>query len=75
MSIDIPGHHFESSNFVSLLTRKLESFPELKRGKRQIEFLETVALSDIHIVREVIESCKKWVWDLPSMISEQFIRP
>ena len=59
VSINISGYHLESSDFVKRLQQQLEYYPELPFGKLQIEVLETVALNDIAIVREIIESCHK----------------
>lgn len=59
ISINISGYHLESSGFVEKLLRQLGAYPDLPRGNLQIEILETVALKDITIVREIIESCRK----------------
>ena len=58
ISINISGYHLESGNFVEKLTEQLSLYPDLPFGNFQIEILETVALNDIAIVREIIESCR-----------------
>ncbi len=59
VSINISGYHLESTRFVEKLQRQLAQYPDIPSGKLQIEVLETVALNDIAIVREIIESCRK----------------
>lgn len=59
VSINISGYHLESSGFVEKLHQQLSLYPDLPTGKLQIEVLETVALNDIAVVREIIESCRK----------------
>lgn len=59
ISVNISGHHIESSSFVEQLQTQLRQYPKIQPDKFQIEVLETVALSDINIVRKVIESCHK----------------
>jgi EAL domain-containing protein (putative c-di-GMP-specific phosphodiesterase class I) len=59
VSINISGYHLESPGFVEKLQQQLAVYPELPSGKLQIEVLETVALNDISIVREIIESSRK----------------
>jgi EAL domain-containing protein (putative c-di-GMP-specific phosphodiesterase class I) len=49
----------ESSGFVVKLEQQLNQYPDLQHGKLQIEVLETVALNDITLVREIIDKCKK----------------
>lgn len=58
ISINISGFHIESSNFVALLRNQLELYPHIQPNKLQIEVLETIALSDLNIVKQVIESCQ-----------------
>jgi len=58
VSINITGYHLESLHFVEKLKKKLASFPDTTLGKLQIEVLETVALNDINVVREIIGSCR-----------------
>ena len=58
VSINISGYHLESSGFVQKLHQQIARYPELPSGKLQIEVLETVALNDISVVREIIESCR-----------------
>jgi diguanylate cyclase (GGDEF)-like protein/PAS domain S-box-containing protein len=60
VSINISGYHLESARFMEKLQRQLAQYPDLPPGKLQIEVLETVALNDIAIVREIIESCRKF---------------
>jgi diguanylate cyclase (GGDEF)-like protein/PAS domain S-box-containing protein len=59
VSINISGYHLESRDFVSKLQQQLANYPSLPSGKLQIEVLETVALSDIAAVKEIISSCRK----------------
>ena len=59
VSINISGFHMESIGFVEKLEQQLGRHPDLPFGKLQIEVLETVALNDITVVREIIESCRK----------------
>ena len=58
VSINISGYHMESSYFVERLQQQLARYPDLPFGKLQIEVLETVALNDIAVVREIIETCR-----------------
>jgi EAL domain-containing protein (putative c-di-GMP-specific phosphodiesterase class I) len=60
VSINISGYHLESPRFVEHLHQQLKHYPDIPFGKLQIEVLETVALNEIAIVREVIESCRKF---------------
>ena len=59
VSINISGYHLESSGFVEKLKQLLSLYPNLSAGKLQIEVLETVALNDINVVREIIGSCRE----------------
>ena len=59
VSINISGYHLESSGFLETLIQQLADHPDILPGKLQIEVLETIALKDIGIVREIIESCRK----------------
>ena len=60
ISINISGYHLESPLFVERLQQQFALYPRIPFGKLQIEVLETVALNEIAIVREVIESCRKF---------------
>jgi diguanylate cyclase (GGDEF)-like protein/PAS domain S-box-containing protein len=57
VSINISGYHLESPGFVEKLKDQLGCYPGMPSGKLQIEVLETVALNDINIVREIIDAC------------------
>jgi diguanylate cyclase (GGDEF)-like protein/PAS domain S-box-containing protein len=59
VSINISGYHLESIQFVEILKQQLALYPSFSFGKLQIEILETVALNDISVVREIIGSCRK----------------
>jgi diguanylate cyclase (GGDEF)-like protein len=59
VSINISGYHLESRDFFSKLKDQLAHYPVLPPGKLQIEVLETVALNDVKVVQEIIESCRK----------------
>ena len=59
ISINISGYHMESPHFTERLQQQLAHYPGMPFGKFQIEVLETVALNDIAIVREIIEACRK----------------
>ncbi len=59
VSINISGYHMESPRFVECLRQQLAHYPNMPFGKFQIEVLETVALNDIAIVRDIIESCRR----------------
>jgi diguanylate cyclase (GGDEF)-like protein/PAS domain S-box-containing protein len=58
VSINISGYHMESTGFVEKLQQQLAAYPATPQGKLQIEVLETVALNDIGVVREIIVSCR-----------------
>ena len=58
VSINISGYHLESLHFVERLKQLLARFPDTPPGKLQIEGLETVALNDINVGREIIDSCR-----------------
>ncbi len=60
VSINISGYHMESPRFVERLQQQLARYPDLPFGKLQIEVLETVALNDIAVVREIIETCRRF---------------
>ena len=60
VSINISAYHLESSHFAEKLRQQLARYPDLPPGKLQIEVLETAALKDIAIVREIIEACRKF---------------
>jgi diguanylate cyclase (GGDEF)-like protein/PAS domain S-box-containing protein len=57
VSINISGYHLETAGFVEKMRQQLALYPDMPFGKLQIEVLETVALNDIVIVREIIKSC------------------
>jgi diguanylate cyclase (GGDEF)-like protein len=59
ISINISAYHLESSNFVEKLRQQLLIYPDIPRDRLQIEVLETAALNDIAIVREIIDACHK----------------
>ena len=59
VSINISGYHLESPHFLERLQQQLSQYPDMPFGKLQIEVLETVALNDVGIVRQIIESCRK----------------
>ncbi len=59
VSINISAGHLQSPNFVAELQGKLEQYPQLPRGRLQIEVLETAALEDIGQTSAVIEACRK----------------
>ena len=59
VSINISGYHLESPHFVERLTQQLAEYPDINKGRLQIEVLETVALNDISIVQKVIEACRE----------------
>ncbi len=58
VSINISAYHLESAQFAERLGQQLAHHPDLPPGTLQIEVLETAALNDIGIVREVIEECR-----------------
>jgi diguanylate cyclase (GGDEF)-like protein len=58
VSINISGYHLESYQFFSKLQHQLSNFPNALARNLQIEILETVALNDIAVVRETINSCR-----------------
>ncbi|HZW24280.1 MAG TPA: PAS domain S-box protein [Gallionella sp.] len=58
VSINISAYHLESPRFSEKLQQQLAHYPELPSGRLQIEVLETVALNDLVIVREIIEACR-----------------
>ncbi len=60
VSINISAYHLEAPHFVDKLRAQLERYPELAPGRLQIEVLETAALNEIAIVREVIDACRKF---------------
>ncbi|MBU0688188.1 MAG: EAL domain-containing protein [Gammaproteobacteria bacterium] len=60
ISINISAHHLESRGFAKHLQHQLARHPDLPPGRLQIEVLETAALNDIAIVRDVIEACRKF---------------
>jgi len=60
VSINISAHHLEFRGFAEKLRQHLAHYPDLPPGRLQIEVLETVALKDIAIVRDVIEACCKF---------------
>lgn len=59
VSINISAHHLKSAGFTEALRRQLAHYPDLPPGRLQIEVLETTALEDITIVREIIGVCRK----------------
>ena len=59
VSINISGFHLESTDFMKKLRQQLDIHPETPYGGLQIEVLETVALNDTNVVREIIETCRK----------------
>ncbi len=58
VSINISAHHLESRGFADKLRQQLARHPDLPQGRLQLEVLETTALNDIAIVRDVIEACR-----------------
>jgi len=59
-SVNISAYHLESPGFAEKLQQQLAHYPGMTPGNFQIEVLETVALNDIAIVREVIETCREF---------------
>jgi diguanylate cyclase (GGDEF)-like protein/PAS domain S-box-containing protein len=59
ISINISGYHLESNGFAEKLKQHLSHYPNLPADKLQIEVLETVALNDINVVREIIGACRE----------------
>ncbi|MDP2806248.1 MAG: EAL domain-containing protein, partial [Gallionellaceae bacterium] len=59
VSVNISGYHLESARFLERLQQQLVKYPAIPAGRFQIEVLETVALNDIGIVQEIIESCRR----------------
>lgn len=59
-SVNISAYHLESPGFAEKLKQQLAHYPGITPGNFQIEVLETVALNDIGIVREVIETCREF---------------
>ena len=59
VSVNITGYHLDSFHFIEKLRKQIEIYPESQFGKLQIEVLETVALNDINVVREIIGSCRE----------------
>ncbi|OGS90244.1 MAG: hypothetical protein A2Z95_02395 [Gallionellales bacterium GWA2_60_18] len=59
VSINISAHHLESVDFTEKLHQQLARHPGLPPGRLQIEVLETTALEDTAIVREIIGECRK----------------
>jgi len=59
VSINISGYHLESAAFMSQIQKQFANYPNLQFGNLLIEVLETVALSDIKVVQEIIESCRR----------------
>jgi diguanylate cyclase (GGDEF)-like protein/PAS domain S-box-containing protein len=59
ISINISGYHMESPYFVEHLKQQLDLYPDIYKGRFQIEVLETVALNDISVVRKIIEACRE----------------
>jgi diguanylate cyclase (GGDEF)-like protein/PAS domain S-box-containing protein len=59
VSVNISAYHLESSRFAEKLRQQLARYPDMPPGKLQIEVLETAALNDIAIVREIIAACRK----------------
>jgi diguanylate cyclase (GGDEF)-like protein/PAS domain S-box-containing protein len=57
VSINISGYHLESPAFVDRLRQLMAPYPQLPFGALQIEVLETVALNDIAIVRDILAAC------------------
>ena len=60
ISINISGYHLESPRFMDHLQKQLAQYPDMPFGKFQIEVLETVALNDITVVRDIIDACRKF---------------
>jgi diguanylate cyclase (GGDEF)-like protein/PAS domain S-box-containing protein len=60
VSINISTYHLESPRFAEKLGQQLANFPDMAPGKLQIEVLETAALNDLDIVREVIQACREF---------------
>lgn len=57
VSINISAHHLESNRFAEKLQQQLGRYPNIKPENLQIEVLETAALNDIAIVRNIVEVC------------------
>ena len=59
VSVNISAYHLEAPRFAEKLCERLGRYPDLPAGRLQIEVLETAALNDIAIVREVIDACRR----------------
>ena len=60
LSINISAFHMQSPEFTEKLKSKLSLYPDLPRGRLQIEILETAALKDLAAVTRIIESCRNF---------------
>ena len=59
VSINIAADHLESNDFIEDLRTAINRYPDLPKGRLQIEVLETVALSDVENVNRTIEACQE----------------
>ena len=59
LSINISPYHLLSDVFFSQLEKALKCYPKVKAEHLQIEILESVAISDVAKIAEVMTKCRK----------------
>ena len=59
VSVNIAARHFQRSDFVVRLKEILSRHPNLPPGYLEIEILESVAVTDLEHVRNVIDECRE----------------
>ena len=64
LSVNIHAHHLQRRDFVPWLRDELARHPDLVSGQLTLEVLETSALEDLGLVRELILDCAKLGVDL-----------
>ncbi len=57
VSVNVSAHHLQQKDFAARLRARLANHPEVKRGRLELEVLETSALEDMAHVSSLIASC------------------
>ncbi len=57
VSVNVSAHHLQQADFATRLGARLADHPEVKRGRLELEVLETGALGDMAHVSALIATC------------------
>ncbi|PCJ32890.1 MAG: hypothetical protein COA90_01255 [Gammaproteobacteria bacterium] len=58
VSINISSHHLQSDHFVAKLESALAQYPAVAAKQLQLEILESHAIDDVKLIRDIIKRCQ-----------------